>query len=168
VGGTPYPVSLRVLSFETLYRVRDSEYERPAAETFARCLHEQRAATLAALAESDDMIDGGNPDGMDTKAAGDLMARCEQTAVVTLRNHRDFQARILKEPGVKWGRILYMIRDTLPEELSDREQIAKTLVRPVLERLFGPKEGGWTTQSLPQENGKSSVYVRALKTADGS
>src|SRR5207247_8936364 len=27
VGGTPYPVSLRVLSFETLYRVRDSESE---------------------------------------------------------------------------------------------------------------------------------------------
>jgi hypothetical protein len=35
VGGKPYPVSLRVLSFEQNYQRLDEEYTRPGAQTFA-------------------------------------------------------------------------------------------------------------------------------------
>ena len=35
VGGSPYPVPIRVLSFDALYRVRDPEYTRERVPTFA-------------------------------------------------------------------------------------------------------------------------------------
>src|SRR5262245_1383072 len=35
VGGKPYPVSLRVLSFERMHRMADPEYTRPQAATYA-------------------------------------------------------------------------------------------------------------------------------------
>lgn len=39
VGGKPYPVSLRVLSFEHAYTRLDPHYDRPAIPTFATTLH---------------------------------------------------------------------------------------------------------------------------------
>jgi hypothetical protein len=39
VGGKPYPISLRVLSFEQRYSRLDPNYDRPAIETFASSLH---------------------------------------------------------------------------------------------------------------------------------
>src|SRR5205809_5130839 len=41
VGGTPYPISLRVLSFERMYPLRDPNYNRPAAATYGRALREE-------------------------------------------------------------------------------------------------------------------------------
>ena len=47
VAGKPYPVSVRVLSFERLYRVRDPDYRAPAAATFAATLRREATAALA-------------------------------------------------------------------------------------------------------------------------
>lgn len=41
VGGKPYPVSLRVLSFEQKYRLWDPNYEKGAVDTFAQLLKVQ-------------------------------------------------------------------------------------------------------------------------------
>lgn len=48
VGGTPYPVALRALSFERLNMVQDPNYRRAAGNTFARELLRQAEATRAA------------------------------------------------------------------------------------------------------------------------
>ena len=38
VEGKPYPVSIRALSFERLFSMRDSDYNLPAGNTYAHCL----------------------------------------------------------------------------------------------------------------------------------
>ena len=38
VGGKPYPVSLRALSFEKMYSMRDHDYNQPAGNTYAQTL----------------------------------------------------------------------------------------------------------------------------------
>src|SRR5262249_42514245 len=166
VGGTPYPIPLRVLSSEPLYQARAPEYDRTAADTFACHLRERHEATLAALATGDDMIDGDNEQSGAARPPGDMIGRFQQMAVNALRSHQGFQSWVGQEPGVKWGRLIYLVREALPATLSDRDQIAKTLVRSVLDQLFGPQNVGWVARSVPQDNGKSAVYV--LKTPEES
>src|SRR2546423_10502181 len=50
VSGTPYPVSIRALSFEKLFCVQDPDYNRAAVETFASRLRLQFQQTLDEIA----------------------------------------------------------------------------------------------------------------------
>src|SRR5437870_508506 len=47
VGGKPYPIPLRVLSFEQAYQARDPKYNMPRAETFAEELKRKVKAALS-------------------------------------------------------------------------------------------------------------------------
>jgi len=46
VGGKPYPIAIRALSFEKLFHVLDPDYSKPAIETFASKLQQDFQATL--------------------------------------------------------------------------------------------------------------------------
>ena len=46
VGGKPYPISMRVLSFEQKYRIRDSDYNAPVLCTFAQRLRSQFSVSV--------------------------------------------------------------------------------------------------------------------------
>ena len=48
VGGTPYPIPLRVLSFEAMFERLDKEYRNPAVPTYARSLRESFATKIEA------------------------------------------------------------------------------------------------------------------------
>src|SRR5439155_14104453 len=50
VGGKPYPVSLRALSFEKLYSPIDPKYNKAAASTFSSTLKDQFASPSVAAA----------------------------------------------------------------------------------------------------------------------
>lgn len=45
VGGKPYPVNLRVLSFEKLFSMRDQNYDQPAGHTYAHALRDTFSST---------------------------------------------------------------------------------------------------------------------------
>jgi uncharacterized protein DUF87 len=162
VGGTPYPVPVRVLSFEDLYGVRDAQYERPASETYAFRLRERYRETLSEMMK--DASPGSTPYEGGEKEAGDVLAACEQRAVQALQGHQNYMAKLRGEPGLKWGALYYLIHDALPEILPDREQVARGLVRTVLERTFGSEGQGWETRRVAQAGQKEVVYVRALKS----
>ena len=46
VGGKPYPIPLRTLSFERLYQAQDPDYNRDAINTFATVLIAKREKTI--------------------------------------------------------------------------------------------------------------------------
>lgn len=46
VGGKPYPVAIRALSFEKMFEVLDPNYDKPAIETFAAELKQEFQTTL--------------------------------------------------------------------------------------------------------------------------
>jgi len=52
VGGKPYPVAIRTLSFEKLFKVRDPEYNQPAVETFATKLIREFKSALGQIVET--------------------------------------------------------------------------------------------------------------------
>jgi hypothetical protein len=172
VGGKPYPVPLRVLSFEGMYPVRDTHYRLPAGKTHARLLQEEWRTILTELGtsatddkgEADSTVEAEPAEIAETDVSIDLLARCQELALTTVRENRSVQTQMRRDPGVKWGRIFYLIHDALPESLPDREAVTRALVRPVLEALFGAEGEGWRTESVPQTDGKTIIYVRLIET----
>ncbi len=169
VGGKPYPISLRVLSFEEMYKALDADYDREGVDTFARHL---KAKFERALEESLEAIsapqpvlkansvDGNIPNGEPV----DAMSVYKQQAIEGLRRNEGFQSR-MRSTGIPWGGILKLLMEELPQTIEERERsgIAYHLVREALEALFGLENEGWYTQPGVKKGGGTTTWVKTGK-----
>jgi DNA helicase HerA-like ATPase len=173
VGGTPYPISLRVLSFEKLYPPRDPDYNCSAANTFARSLREEFEATLREAGVA--VVAGGNGRvmGDEAEAIGaeerqldlggdiappgtDVVAAFEKRSIDALQKD-ELMSRI-RDGGAAWGSVKAFLRDHLPESLEDRDTMAFHLVSKALNDILGPQDDCWHSFRHPERN---TTYVRA-------
>lgn len=143
-NGKPYPTGIRVLSFESRYKVRDPSYNNPPGETFAKVLKDKNPLVDPLTGESDHLC------ALRLNAAA--MFREDKVLMNDFKDH---------EKGVAWGRLKALILKLLPKSGSEKErgQKAYDTVKPVLNELFG--ERGWETFSRPGKDSKSTVYVRS-------
>ncbi len=169
VGGKPYPVSLRALSFEHLYHALDPAYNRPGVETFARHLkaefQQELEERLGAISTplpvlEDDLSDGHVPEA----ELVDTMSVFKQQAIEELRHNEGFQSQ-MRTTGIPWGGMLKLLMNELPQTIEERERsnIAYHLVREALEAIFGLENEGWYTQPGPKKGGGSTPWVKAGK-----
>jgi len=171
VGGKPYPVSLRVLSFEQMYSALDPTYSRSAVETFARHL---RAEFEQALEERLEAISGPPPFPLIEVDTGngniqevepiDTMLVFKQQAIEALHSNADFLER-MQNRGLPWGVVKGYIVTELPNTIEEQERsdLAYHLVREALEAIFGPEDEGWHTYTAPRKDGKPTMWVKAGK-----
>ncbi len=163
VGGKPYPVSLRVLSFEDIYAPLDPCYEKAAVETFAQVLkdkfalaHQLNYIDAGELPREDELI---HQEGMDQV---DILALHKRNAIEALRNNHDIMER-LHGYGATWGRITHTLEDALPATLENRNNFAYNFVREALEHIFGEENEGWYSYKQPGNNAKPITYIKAGK-----
>ncbi len=162
VGGKPYPVSLRVLSFEKMFSMRDHDYNQPAGHTYALTLRN----TFSGVAHIDQTarVPGADstapsfPADPDEAEPVDVMANIEQQVIEALRTESRLTAKIESSEGAAWGSIKALFLERLPTHLDDREQLAYQLVKKAMDRLYGPQDQSWETYRNPQRN--NTTYVR--------
>jgi hypothetical protein len=166
VSGKPYPVSLRVLSFEDAHPRLDPEYSRAAIETFASRLRARMgamaeravavpagavdghpAAEPIATAEEPEVAGGG---GEGSGGAPDFLQAIQDQAIDALR----------REPGIPWGAVLGKLRDALPAELDGRDDLAYRLVPRAMEAIFNGVQGTtWDTERRTSRAGKQVTFI---------
>ncbi len=172
VKGTPYPIPVRVLSFEHMYQRQDQDYTRAAVETYASGLRQKYTAQIAeaeaAVSAVSQPVDGelfavsaaaagGDGDGaVSADRPVDVLRLAQQRAIEALRNNREFNDKLNRD-GIKWGRVGYLLAAELPETMNDREQVAFGLVKQAINTLIGPENEKWRTE---KRNG-STFVVRA-------
>jgi hypothetical protein len=168
VGGKPYPVSLRALSFEHRYRALDPAYNRPGVETFARHLkaefEQELEERLGAISTplpmlEDDLGDGHVPEAEPV----DTMSVFKQQAVEAVARNEECLEKV--RWGTPWGVVMgYIIRE-LPKTIEEQERsdIAVGLVQDALEAIFGPENEGWHKYRAPRKDGKLTTWVKAGK-----
>jgi hypothetical protein len=159
VGGKPYPVSLRVLSFEKLFPMKDKGYSLPPGHTYADVLRKtfggaQQAPTTVRV-PSGEAPSGLFPE-MESESV-DIMASLEKEMVRRLESDSRLMAKINSQEGVAWGTIRAFFLDHLPRELDDRNQLAYQLVAKAMTQLFGTQNETWETYKNPKSN---TTYVR--------
>lgn len=155
-GGKPYPVPLRVFSFERLYQAQDPDYRRAAPETYARRLKQRYHAqvqdmervTVAGRTHANGQTrDVGpvtvEPDPQDgDDGAPDYLAIIKTQAITGLRANVGLIERISQE-GVPWYDIKLALLEQIPETVDDRDNLAYRLVVEAMTQLFGPQHHGW-------------------------
>ena len=156
VGGKPYPVSIRALSFERLFPMRDPDYNMPPGNTSARALratfgHEARTGRANdATAEAS----AASPEHEDRPEPVDVMAEMESGAIRKLRSDPKLMTKLESENGAAWGEARAFFVEHLPDHLDDRGQFAYHLVRKAMNEIFG--NDGWESFRNP----KGTTYIR--------
>lgn len=152
VGGKPYPIALRVISFEAMYQMLDSNYDMAEADTFASKVKKQ-------VRQMDEEDGDQAPDGEEESddAAEDFMVALTEGAIELLRNHQQYRTMMRDGNGLAWGAINALFREKLTSDLDNGNNLAYQLVRPALDGLFG--ESGWHTIKRISSTGKENSYI---------
>lgn len=156
-GSRPYPISVRILSFEGANERADPKYDKPAPDHFAaqarisiearRREAQEAAATLAAR-------HGDDSEGDDTEVAADEGA----IAILHLDNTPKFHQLIKTERGIKWAGITHILKAKAPEHAVRADggwQWGYDLVQRALDELY-PNQ--WT-RDRREDNGKMATFV---------
>jgi len=160
VAGKPYPVSLRVLSFEKLFTMKDKGYRLPPGHTYAEVLRRTfggvRQTATTVRVPSVEAPSGLFPEMEDSETV-DIMAGLENDMVRHLESDTRLMGKINSQEGAAWGSIKALFLEHLPGELDDRNQLAYQFVAKALTQLFGPQNEAWETYKNPKNN---TTYVR--------
>lgn len=141
-GGKPYPVALRVLSFEGLHKQRDPEYNQAAINTYAQRLKQKFQQLLL------DPTTGLAVNGIDPLVAYKAMA------VEKIQSDNELVNK-LNNGGVAWGTLKATIIEALPEGIDGKDTLAYKLVSEVMKEIWGQQNVGWESF----KNGSAS-YIR--------
>jgi DNA helicase HerA-like ATPase len=176
VGGRPYPVPVRVLSFEAENPRLDQGYDRAGVDTYASRLRQKYSASVAdavraaaapepdteeahalvAVADSPARDDDGP--ALDSRPA-DPLTLYKKRAIEALRNNASFRESMASR-GIPWGTVKGILRDALPETVSDRDDLAFRLVpEAVSELLEGPQGTAWDTERRATRDGRQVTFV---------
>lgn len=163
VGGKPYPVSLRVLSFEEMFSMRDKTYTAAASNTYALTLRAtfsgmRRTEVVARVPEGGDTATLPFIEGEEAESV-DVMANIEAQAIQALRADANQMAKIDSPDGVAWGSIKAFFLDHLPAQLDNRDDFAYRLVSKALSDICGPQGQCWETY----KNQNNTTYIRKVR-----
>lgn len=166
VGGKPYPVSLRVLSFEHMYCMLDPTYMRSAANSFANqlrasneLLYEQALeyASSSLFEEAVSAVDVLATNHSNSEKV-DVLEIYKRRAIDTLKKDTETLQKIRGSEGLPYGLIVRHLEGSFPSEFQDRNKIAYNSVPEALTEIFGHQGDGWHSYRNAQKH--NQVYVR--------
>src|SRR5690606_37042011 len=177
-GGKPYPVPVRVFSFEDQYTVLDPDGSRGPVRTYAVELREHFARLAAAVAGPVGTLPGGaagselepgpepgsgsgsesepEPEPDPDEGGVDVSTAWLEQAFAKLAADEEFM-RGLRGRGCPWGAITGRLEELLPIEWPDRGKIAFQNVRAFLDRSLG--EDAWATETRQSRKGQQVTWV---------
>jgi DNA helicase HerA-like ATPase len=154
VSGRPYPIPVRVVSFEQMYRPGE---KRAAVETCIPALWE----VIVARGEDEALEAKGVPEAEAVPEGEDYLSRMIREAREAVR--QDPRLRQAVEKGqFPWRWLVGWIKDAVRKAggVRDEEEIGKiaySMSREVLKAFFGKEGEGWHTEST--EDGKRVVVL---------
>jgi hypothetical protein len=147
------------MDFGSMFKALDLKHDRPPGNTWAlkraagrKTTEAERVAEPPALfpqatpaaAEPEEPENGEMDEESPPPSMPDPYLAARNAAIEKVfANEREM--RILRESGRKWGRIMYMLKDELPEDWENRDREAFQLVKTFLERKLGTEGEAWHT-----------------------
>ena len=168
----PYPVPVRILSFENTYSRRDEGYSLPAKEIYASKLRERFASTVRIAikdaAQADLALGPAVPpapvsgpdvsgDGGESRAEANVnvLGLFKERAIAQVAGDAKLRGKLALERGVPWYGLIVEIQQALPDTMDQSKDVAAGLVTQVLDRMLGAD--AWETYRPPP---KGTLYAR--------
>jgi len=167
-SGKPFPVAIRVLSFEKIYTRHDQNYNKPAATTFASKLREEfeedlegvtTGLTQSEVSDFDNEYMGEDVETDDFEPV-DLLKAYKTNALVQVQKDEKFIQKVTSKDGIHWYGIIVAIESCLPKNLDNSKDIAASLVPDFLDIIHG--KGNWIDYMTPSKSNpqKETRYVK--------
>ena len=158
VGGKPYPVSIRALSFERLFSMRDRDYNQPAGNTYAIALRGTfgRDTQSGLLGTTDTTTPSAPSESEEEPEPIDVMAQIEARIIAALQSEDRLMAKLQSNEGAAWGSVKAFFLEHLPNHLDDSDQLAYRLVKKAMDEIFGTQNHAWETFKNPS----NVTYIR--------
>ncbi len=169
VGGKPYPISVRALSFEETYEAADPTYSGAAVPTFATELQRLMVDLIDQARASIDEARGAGEAETITQPSNhrvgeqvdgeppDLEVYYQQLARQAVEQNAELAGKLRGE-GAAWGHVRSVIAAALPDTLDGRDQKAYQLVVPTMVAIFGPQRQGWHAF---RRGPRQTMYIRS-------
>lgn len=139
----PYPVGVRVLSFEKKYSMLDHEYNRPPANTYATGI--KHTHQVIADPETGEI---------------DPLKLFHMRAVERLQTDQSLRER-LRSDGIPWGKMNKIMEECIPDGITnDIQTLAYQEVKHAMDGAFGPQGQGWEAFQNPHTGRK---WVRVMQ-----
>lgn len=127
----PFPISLRVLSFERLYSIHDPEYNKAAVENYASKLKsefERSPEEVKGISENqtEEMIED------EPEEIVDNMLFWREKAVDAILSSEDIMKK-LHGDGVAWGGLNKIVEKVLPDSFDNKGDFAYQCVKQFVE-----------------------------------
>ncbi|BCW96452.1 MAG: DUF87 domain-containing protein [Fimbriimonadales bacterium] len=149
-GGKPYPLPIRILSFEARYTVQDPNYNRSAEPTYA--LQQRQAFIPLTVSEE--------PSEAEPVPHNDYLNELQRRVFESLSRDEELRQKVIGGEGISWGylkRKIFRCLDETDPLLADADRLAFRWVKPALEYLFGREHDAWQTRP---ENGTTTVFLK--------
>jgi len=163
-GGTPYPIPVRVMSFEHMFNMLDPNYNRPSVDCFAAETKKEFTALLGgvnviqAVMPAEEIVAArGNPgEAEHTGEVPDARETFACNAIENLKNNNRLINKIRHESETWWN-IQKVLMDNLPRQWTpnERQEFAYSIMPRALNEIFG--EGTWDTYTALRPDGQKSV-----------
>ncbi|WP_197019033.1 ATP-binding protein [Thioalkalivibrio sp. HK1] len=162
VGGKPYPVSIRALSFEGMFSMRDPGYDLPEGKTYAKVLHDifEVDARLDFVRSKGDPVKMAPSESLEERPETiDIMAEIEAGMIEALREDTELMNKLESEEGAAWGTVRAFFLDRLPAHLDNRDDLAYRLVKKAMDEIFGEQNKIWESFKNPF----NKTYIRKIR-----
>ena len=158
VGGKPYPVSIRALSFERIFSIRDPDYNLPVGNTHAKTLR----ATFERDVRTNIVTNAGATSNQiqveleEEPEPVDVMEGINSRVINELRSDAQLMTKLESSDGAAWGSVKAFFTEHLPEHLDDRDNLAYGLVKKAMDEIFGTQDQAWESFKNPS----GTTYIR--------
>jgi len=168
-GGTPYPIPLRVLSFEKMFATRDPQYSASGVETFASMIRAEFAEALggegvATTTPAPEVVEEGRgsyggpeDDHMPPESPGiDVRETQVRKAIAALEADTGLVSQ-MRDQGVPWWEVQRRLANALPKVMpwDERKQLAYSIVPRAVDEVIGPEGIAWHSAKAPRPDGSA-------------
>jgi len=164
VSKMKYPIPMRVLLFQEIYPALDLSGARSAIETYASGLRREFSGTAgqsSSGAQSVGNSDAERSEGIAVVEGVDPFRAAQQRAIQSLGKDEAFK-RGLTGNGFPYGAVVGLLKNSLPSNLNDRDNMAYRMVPTALTQLLGPEGQAWQTERRDARDGRRITFVVRL------
>lgn len=164
-GGKPYPISVRVLSFEEIYKLRDPNYDQPATKTYANQIKERFENELKKVVEEvgmvEEVVDDPENDEISETSSKDVLQLYVAAAIKRVRENNALLEKISKGEAL-WMTLQSEIMKALPNNIEDKNQVAYDSVPKFMNAVYGKDKWKTVRKEMKSDPSRTTPYFQIL------
>ena len=154
-GLRPYPIPIRVSSFEHVVKIRDRSKETDCVDNYVTRLKGKMREDGLIADKTKEVMDVESELMVSEISMEDMLLN---RVVQAIEKNQDLVANI--NTRIPWGVMIQIIKEELPVDLFDRDSQACRLVQPVTSHFLGERnKDWWTTRKGPT----NTLFIEKIK-----